>query len=284
MITINNLSNVTYEQLFNAFSEAFKEYEIQLNYNEFVTMITRRGYSPELSFAAFNDDTIVAFTLNGIGEFNGIRTAYDTGTGTVKEFRGKGLATQIFEHSIPYLKEAGVKQYLLEVLQHNSSAVSVYKKLGFATTRELNYFIQDSSEVELYSKSASDDISVKSCGIDTVMEYAEFCDFIPSWQNSFEAIKRQADSFIVNGAYINNLLVGYSVFEPISGDITQIAVSSKHRRRGIASALLSNIIGLNRHSEIKLINAEDSSESTVAFLQKNGIELRGKQFEMVKLL
>jgi ribosomal protein S18 acetylase RimI-like enzyme len=284
MITINNLSNVTYEQLFDAFKEAFREYEIQLNYSEFVTMINRRGYDPGLSFAAFNNSSIVAFTLNGIGWFNNIKTAYDTGTGTVEEFRGKGLATKIFEHSIPYLKEAGIEQYLLEVLQHNSGAISVYKKLGFEVTREFNYFVQDCANINLYNKAVPDNLSIKPCAIGTVMSCPEFCDFTPSWQNNFDAINRDTDSFMVNGAYLDDTLVGYSVFEPISGDITQIAVSSNKRRSGIGSALLSEIIKANKHTGIKLINSDVSSESVSEFMHKNGIELSGKQFEMIKTL
>jgi ribosomal protein S18 acetylase RimI-like enzyme len=105
-------------------------------------MLKRRGFNPDLSFAAFDNNEIVSFTFNGIGNFNGIPTAYDTGTGTLKSHRGKGLATQIFEYSIPYLREAGIRQYLLEVLQHNTKAVSVYKNLGFKTSREFNYFAQ----------------------------------------------------------------------------------------------------------------------------------------------
>lgn len=50
-------------------------------------MLIRRGYESRLSFAAFADGEIVAFTLNGVGQFNGIPTAYDTGTGTVKDYR-----------------------------------------------------------------------------------------------------------------------------------------------------------------------------------------------------
>ena len=42
-----------------------------------------------------------------------------------------------FQHSFPVFKEAGVKQYLLEVIQHNTRAVDLYKKMGFEITREL---------------------------------------------------------------------------------------------------------------------------------------------------
>ena len=43
-------------------------------------------------FAAFENDEIIAFTLNGIGTFNGIPTAYDTGTGTIKQYREQNIA------------------------------------------------------------------------------------------------------------------------------------------------------------------------------------------------
>lgn len=37
-------------------------------------MLKRRGYNPQLSFAAFDNGEIVAFTLNGTGTFNGVPT------------------------------------------------------------------------------------------------------------------------------------------------------------------------------------------------------------------
>ena len=69
-------------------------------------MLKRRGYNPQLSFAAFDNDEIVAFTLNGTGTFNGVLTAYDTGTGTIKQYRGQSIAGKIFTHSLPFLKES----------------------------------------------------------------------------------------------------------------------------------------------------------------------------------
>lgn len=137
---IRSLGNTSFDELFEAFERAFADYEMQLDKAEHVAMLKRRGFDPKLSFAAFDGDKIVSFTCNGIGDFHGIPMAYDTGTGTLKDYRGRGLATRIFEYSIPYLREAGIKEYLLEVLQHNTGAVSVYRKLGFEVTREFYYF------------------------------------------------------------------------------------------------------------------------------------------------
>lgn len=72
---IKSLVNTSFDTIFEAFSEAFKEYEMQVNKEEHYTMIHRRGFSPELSFAAFEGDRIIAFTFNGIGTYNGAATA-----------------------------------------------------------------------------------------------------------------------------------------------------------------------------------------------------------------
>ena len=88
---IRSLEHIDYDVLFRGFENAFSDYEIHFDKEEVRSMLERRGYNPELSFAAFEKGEIVAFTLNGIGLFNGVPTAYDTGTGTVKAYRVKGL-------------------------------------------------------------------------------------------------------------------------------------------------------------------------------------------------
>lgn len=106
---IRSLADTAFDTLYEAFSQAFADYEVQINGAQLRRMLKRRGFDPRLSFAAFDGDRIAAFTLNGIGNYDGLPTAYDTGTGTLEAYRGQGLATRIFEHSIPYLKEAGYR-------------------------------------------------------------------------------------------------------------------------------------------------------------------------------
>ena len=110
---IRSLADTDFDTLYEAFSQAFADYEVQINGTQLRRMLKRRGFDARLSFAAFDGDRIAAFTLNGIGNYDGLPTAYDTGTGTLEAYRGQGLATRIFEHSIPYLKEAGIGRYLL---------------------------------------------------------------------------------------------------------------------------------------------------------------------------
>ena len=140
------------------------------------------------------------------------------------------------------------------MLQHNTNAVSVYKKLGFEVTREFNYFNQKNEEIRNEVKNTDVAYSIKPIDVEQFDSITDFWDFYPSWQNSFESIKRTAEDFISLGVFAKNRLVGYCVFEPVSGDVTQIAVDKQYRRKGIASLLLGEMIKLNKHESIKAVN------------------------------
>ena len=279
---IKSLKNTDFDTIFRAFNQAFADYEMQLNQDQLQTMLKRRGFNPDLSFAAFESNEIVSFTLNGIGNFNAMPTAYDTGTGTLEAYRRQGLSTKIFEYSIPYLREANIGQYLLEVLQHNTQAVSVYQKLGFEITREFHYFMQKNEDIHNEIKTADFPFVVKQIDIEDFYSVCDFWDFQPSWQNSFEAIKRSYEDFVCLGVFLENKLTAYCVFEPSSGDVTQIAVDKQHRRKNMATLLLQEMVKLNRHNAVKVVNTDISCSSITEFLKTKNIGVSGKQFEMIK--
>lgn len=281
MQKIESLEKVSFDVLFGAFNEAFGSYEVQIDREELKVMLARRGFVPELSFGAFEDGQLVAFTLNGVGRFDGVKTAYDTGTGTLPDYRGKGLAAKIFAYSLPFLKDAGVTQYLLEVLQHNTTAVSVYRNLGFTVSREFCYFKQLTAEVTIPAKALPEGYVLREMALDRREPLMELWDFIPSWQNSFEAISRSVEDYKIVGVYDGQQLAGYGVIEPNSGDITQLSVGRAYRRQGIGSVLLAEMLTYNRHHSVKVVNTEITCTSITAFLESCGIPLQGKQFEMV---
>lgn len=278
---IKSLSKVDFDTISRAFNQAFANYEVQINKAQLQSMLKRRGFNPDLSFAAFDNNEIVAFTLNGTGNYNGMTTAYDTGTGTLKEYRGQGLATRIFEYSIPWLRQANIKQYLLEVLQHNTKAVSVYTNLGFEVTREFYYSTQENERINNEVKNPGQ-YMIKQVGIEELDSAPDFWDFYPSWQNSFESIHRAINDFVILGALVDDKLAGYCVFEPASGDITQLAVDRQNRRKGIATTLLNEAVKLNKNNTVKVVNTDIECGSVNGFLKAKNIDIKGKQFEMIR--
>ena len=277
---IRSLADTDFDTLYEAFSQAFADYEVQINGTQLRRMLKRRGFDARLSFAAFDGDRIAAFTLNGIGNYDGLPTAYDTGTGTLEAYRGQGLATRIFEHSIPYLKEAGIGRYLLEVLQHNTKAVSVYRKLGFDVTREFNYFSQEREAVDVPAKAFQSPYPVRRIDTRDCEEVSGFWDFRPSWQNSPESIARSPEDFVSLGAFSGERLIGYCAFEPTSGDITQLAVDKGFRGTGVGSRLLAEMLRLHEAGTVKIVNTDIACEAVTRFLERRNIPVRGRQFEM----
>lgn len=50
---IRNLEHTDFETIFHGFKKAFADYEIHFEKEEVRSMLKRRGYNPQLSFAAF---------------------------------------------------------------------------------------------------------------------------------------------------------------------------------------------------------------------------------------
>ena len=276
---IRNLENVGFDMLFRGFERAFCDYEIHFDKDEVRSMLQRRGYNPKLSFAVFVKGEIVAFTLNGTGIYNGIPTAYDTGTGTVKEYRGQSLAGDIFTHSIPFLKDAGIAQYLLEVLQNNEKAIAVYRRLNFEVSREFDCFRQAIGKIANHG--INGDCMVERVSVDCIRQAQHYCDFIPSWQNGIDSIERGISELSCFGAFIDGNMAGFCVADLHTGDLTQIAVQNEYRRSGIASFLLKEVVSHMHTDFVKVLNVGSGNQGMSAFLQSKNIPLASKQYEML---
>jgi ribosomal protein S18 acetylase RimI-like enzyme len=279
---IRNLENVDFETLFSGFAKAFSDYDIHFEKEEVRSMLKRRGYDPRLSFAVFENGGMVAFTLNGIGTFNGLATAYDTGTGTVREYRGQGIAGKIFTYSLPFLKEAGIRQYLLEVLQNNSKAISVYRRMDFEVTREFDCFRQNIGQIII--RDGNTDCTIAEIGVDSIRKAQDFCDFSPSWQNCVESMERGKSDITCLGAFVSGELVGYCALDVHTGDLSQIAVRGEFRRKGIASRLLRESVSRMKTGFVKVLNIDSGCRSLHAFLESSHIPLSSRQYEMIRPL
>ncbi|MCM1178241.1 MAG: GNAT family N-acetyltransferase [Bacteroides sp.] len=280
-MTIRNLENTDTATVVQAFGKAFADYDIKFSEMQVRSMLKRRGYNPSLSFAAFDGNRIAAFTLNGTGSHCGIPTAYDTGTGTLKEYRGCGLASEILEHALPRLKEAGIRQYLLEVLKNNGKAISIYGKAGFRTIREFDCYAQRKSGIGFPSANPSCATGIRHISIAELQATSTFQDFTPSWQNSLDSISRAGNEVTMLGTSINGEIAGYIAFEPASGDIAQIAVKPEYRRQGIATALLHDAMKEIPGETVKVLNIDSRCSSMKAFLDSRNIPLASQQLEMI---
>lgn len=283
MIKINTLESTPFKIIHEAAANAFSDYveEFELTTEELKHMIERRGCDLSLSFGAFDNEKLVGFTLNGIGEWNGIRTAYDTGTGVIKDYRKQGIATKIFNESLPVLSKNNIEQYLLEVIKTNTGAFDLYKKAGFKVVREFDYFSIDKDKFEIKKNDDNLNAEIVKTEKPDWEVYKTFWEFIPSWQNSIDSIKRKIEHFRILEAHINNELAGYGIIETQTGDIPLLAISEKFRRKGIGTKIFYELQSHNVAKEIRVTNSAADYKPFKKFADNLGLPAGFGQYEMI---
>ncbi|MBU5299167.1 GNAT family N-acetyltransferase [Clostridium sporogenes] len=281
MFSYDTLENISIETLHRTFLNAFSDYQVKMDLTilKFQYMLQRRGYVAKASMGAFNDETSVGFVLNGVRNWDGKLTAYDTGTGVIETYRKQGITSNMLLNVRQLFKEMGVEQYLLEVIQSNTSALQLYKKQGFKILRELECFHLDKNKYNPITTYKVEHVNMINSN--EWRELTEFWDFVPSWQNSIDSINAVSDAFIYSIVRLDDNIVGYGVIDKKTGDIPQIAVNKNYRRKGIARSILTDLMKNTESYNINVINVDGESRSMKDFLLKLGFECGVSQYEMI---
>ncbi|HEX7678163.1 MAG TPA: GNAT family N-acetyltransferase [Thermoanaerobaculia bacterium] len=255
------------------FNEAFRDYAVRFSLTapQLREIVARRAVDFDLSVGAFDGGRLVGFTLNGVdGE-----TAYDSGTGVVPSHRRQGLARDMMTFMLSRLRDAGARRYLLEVIETNTRAASLYESLSFTTMRPLSCWKHDSGN-------AVGVVSIRPIDADWDL-FASFLDAAPAWQNSEASIRRARDPRVILGAFDGDLLAGYAIVFPLTHDLAQLAVRRTHRRRGIGAALIERA-AVEAEGMVRILNVDARDEGIDAFLQARGAEQFIRQREMARAL
>jgi len=240
------------------------------------------GVRFDFSVGAFDGEKMVGFTMNAIGEWNGRRTVYDSGTGVVPNYRRQGISRNMFDFILPVLRENKIEQYLLEVIADNEPAVKLYQNLGFETARRLSVFKR--KEVGLVTEKLNEEMEIKEIETLDWNLLESFYTYSPSWQNSTASIKRSLlDATIFKtflGLYLTGKFVGYGIVFHNSGNVPQLAIAGDYRGRNFGRALL-NALQKRIEKPLFVTNVDERAKDIAAFLKANNFSLLTTQYEMM---
>lgn len=284
MAEIRTLEHCSMKTIQGSFSRAFSDYAVPFNpsVEQLQYMLQRRGYNSKLSFGAFENGQLISFLLNGIGTWNGQRAAYDSGTGTVPEYRRKGLSAAVFEAALPQLRANNVTQYLLEVMADNTRAVELYLRTGFKVVRTFDYYVTPVEQIVVPAKER-EQYTIKEVTPDWRL-FELMWDIYPSWQNAAEAVMRKQLAMKCLCAYAGNEPVGYAIIETHTGDVPQFAVAPQFRRKGVGSALLRELTRQTNSTVLRFANIDTKYVPFKRFMEKTGQKKGPSQFEMLMQL
>lgn len=287
MVTCSFVAESDFPRIIRTFDEAFADYYLKARtscerwlYNRCV----KNGVVLGCSVGAFDGDRLVGVTLVGLDDWQGVPAAFDAGTGIIPDYRGGGLARQMFDLAVPRLMERGVQTFLLEVLQVNEPAIRAYRKAGFESTREFDCYELPLSEWRIPKDARSWEI--RPIDREQVSVFRNHVDWHPSWENSFNSICRIPDQIVAYGAFDGSECVGELVYYPLLNWIMSLVVLRDYRRQGIATALLTHFLARLDPAvgTVRLTNVDHSDAGMANFFGSHGFRMFTAQYEMALTL
>ncbi|SMG28922.1 Ribosomal protein S18 acetylase RimI [Marivirga sericea] len=276
MMEIKTLEDVDRKEILKVFNESFSDYLIpfQLSQEQLALKMLADKTDLMLSVGVFENSHLIGFILHGFDEINNEKVIYNGGTGVIPKKRGSELTKQMYRFILPILKENKIDKLQLEVISENIPAIHSYKKCGYETKRELVCY-----KGEIMISQTNEKLSIEKLRYYDWDLMQSFWSTYPSWQSSKNVINDLNDSYISLGAYLENLLVGYVIYNSNNNRIQQIAISSDFRRKLVASTLIMEIIE-TYGNKLSFINVDKRFKPINTFLQKIGFRSYLEQIEM----
>lgn len=265
--------------LLKTINAAFADYIVpfQLTEAQLQSKITSENILLDWSIGVFHEGEMLAFIMHGVRSESNKTNVYNAGTGVIPAHRGKSLVGKMYDHIHPFFLKNHVSQLILEVIEGNNSAIKAYEKNGFSVNRKLLCF---SGVLDVKSHLTTAEIRIlNEINWD---EIQNFWDISPSWQSANESMNIAKPNIL--GAFVNDNLVGYVLFNPTNKRIYQIAVAKDFRQKGIGMQLLAEVQKQLSGENIQVNNVDEASKSLKIFFEKQGLKNHINQFEMTKNL
>ena len=273
-----------FNQMYRTFVDAFSNYIVKMDiskeaFRDRVSLKLRINY--ELSVGAFHGEKLVGFIFNTINNYEGRRTAYNGGTGVLRDYWGRSLTQSMYEFLIPKLKRNGVERCLLEVITTNEKGVRAYQKTGFAKTKVFKCFKLKQFSTAIRNK---ENWKVFENTKKELSAHQDIADVSPSMLDSFEHLPGSLENERILEIREKDKLLGYIIFKPGNGRISQIAVAASQRRKGIGQQLIKHAFEQSGNAPLTILNIDAKEKGFVSFLKGVGFVNEIDQYEMELVL
>lgn len=281
--TVRSLKAQEVTDMYLTFLDAFSDYPVsfKLSKAHFVRKFVQKlNIDFHLSAGTYDySGAMLGFIFTSIDSYNGKKTAYNGGTGVRPRHRGNRLTQNMYEFLIPKLKDEQVNQCVLEVLTQNEKAIKVYENIGFEKSQLFKCFKLPIERITI-PKSPDLDLQIYNVNIPDFHTYDKYNSYHPSFLDSSKMLSYNLPNETIVEARYGGECVGYAIFQPSIGRISQIGVDPKKRQMGIGSSLIKYIFDTSVQKSLSILNVNHEAKETLKFFTKMGFENQLDQFEM----
>ncbi len=226
------------------------------------------------SAGAWLNGDMIGFVFTSIDDYLGVKTAYNGGTGVVPECRGQGITSRLYRYLIPRFLEMGIERCLLEVITTNDRAIGAYEQLGFEKTRVLKCY-----KMVQPIRTGSVACRIGSVTRPSWLKYDPLKDFEASFLDINIKVNRNLRNEKVMECWYEDQFAGYTIYQPSTGRVSQLAVRKDLRGKGLGKELIGKVQAESADRTVTVINVPET-ESTNLALSKMGFKNQLDQYEM----
>lgn len=272
-MVVRSLNNTPLPVVVDCLAKSFEGYFVQVpadvGYWQNRYKNARVDYN--LSYGMFDDDKLVGFVINCIDYLGTKKTAYNTGTGVLPEYRGQKVVDRIYEYSLPVLKQNDIDQCLLEVIQNNDRAIAVYKRIGFEIARDLPSFRGT------LNLPAANTVQVKQISLKEALPLLVYSTGRYAWDFNMHAVKAANGDWAFYRVDEGNNYIGYFILSPVGNTIVQLELA-QGTNPADWDVLLKGIQQIV--PTMRIINVDMHRTALIEALTSAGLENFIDQFEM----
>lgn len=277
-ISYREFQPADFPKLYTAFVNSFSDYFVMFSPPEeqFRSRVFGKlNIQPDVSGLAWQGSEVASFVLHTINLYQGIRTAYNGGTGTIISARNQGIASKLYEYLLPNLMKTKAERILLEVIDKNTAGQKLYESLGFQFTRVLKCFALRKK----LSQTITDNLEIRE-STEWASDYERHQSFEPSFIDSSGQLLHNLKNEKILEAWINGELAGHLIYQPATGRISQLAVHPTFRNRGIGKSLIASCQQRSKADSITIMNIPEGEVGTIEALESVGFRNELDQFEL----
>ena len=269
-----------FDSLLNCFNEAFSKNKVklQLSPHDFrIRLYHKLHLDPNLSRLIVLNDQVVGFALFAAHE--NLKQGYNGGTGVLPKCQKQGFGDLLMTECLAAFQKKKIQTLWLEVLEDNTAALTLYDKHGFVPTRKLLCFRRD----KIKSGAVRNDLEIRPATQWQRAKYEAFSNYENAFIDRFPHLVHNKNHELVLEAYSGDL-VGFIIFQPHIGRISQLAVIEGHRREKVASTLVYHAQRYCPSLPLTVMNVPEGRKDMTGFLESRGFQNQISQIEMKKEL
>ncbi len=214
------MSDCTFTEVLQAWHKGFEGYyfDMTMEIEQFLKKVVSEDLAPEHSWIVFSEGSPAGLLLNGFRTVKGKKRAWNGGTGVALDLRGTGVGKRLMEKMLQTYKLQGVDECYLEAISDNSTAISLYKKVGYEVVDKL-VFLQNKESLDEFTFTTPKSYRVEQAPVQKAANL-DFYDAESSWQTLAQNVK---DGQAAIAYDVEKNIAGYALFSKHYTDSGELA-------------------------------------------------------------